>query len=126
MNGGTASGSETPPTTAHGGTATAGGVQAPALQTATANGGPAEARPLPTATATARIAGREWVWVGVWVLFIMALTCVPYGYALQTAGDRAFGGFLWGVDEGNVYLAWMRQAGTGEVFLRNQYWAPAA
>jgi hypothetical protein len=51
----------------------------------------------------------------------MALTCLPYLYALGVAEGRAFSGFLWGVDEGNVYLAWMRQAAEGEVFLRNQY-----
>lgn len=93
--------------------------------TTTANGGAAEARPLRTATdtdrITARVGRREWGWVVAWVLLVMVLTCVPYGYALKIADGRTFGGFLWGVDEGNVYLAWLRQAGTGEVFLRNQY-----
>jgi hypothetical protein len=68
-----------------------------------------------------RVARREMAWVLAWAAFVMALTCLPYLYAVRIADGRTFGGFLWGVDEGNVYLAWMRQAAEGEVFFRNQY-----
>lgn len=64
---------------------------------------------------------RERVMVLLWAVFVMGLTCLPYLYALRITEGREFGGFLWGVDEGNVYAAWMRQAAEGEVFLRNQY-----
>ena len=64
---------------------------------------------------------REMTWVLLWAAFVMLLTCIPYVYALQRAEGRLFGGFVWGVDEGNVYLTWMRQAAEGDLFFRNQY-----
>lgn len=67
------------------------------------------------------VSRRELTWVLVWAALIMALTCLPYVYAIHIAEGRTCSGFLWGVDEGNVYLAWMRQAAEGEWFLRNQY-----
>ncbi len=62
---------------------------------------------------------------------VMAVTMIPYVVALQLPsgggvdspvrpGDR-FGGFIWGVDDGNVYLSWIRQASEGHLLLRNQY-----
>lgn len=64
---------------------------------------------------------REVVWVLLWAVFVMLLTCVPYVYGMNLAHGRTFGGLIWGVDEGNVYLTWMRQAAEGDVFFRNQY-----
>lgn len=64
---------------------------------------------------------REIAWVLAWAIFVMMLTCVPYLYGMNLAHGRTFGGFIWGVDEGNVYLTWMRQAAEGDVFFRNQY-----
>jgi len=64
---------------------------------------------------------RELTWVLLWAAFVMLLTCIPYLFALKLADGRSFGGFIWGVDEGNVYLTWMRQAADGDVFFRNQY-----
>lgn len=64
---------------------------------------------------------REMTWVLVWALFVMLLTCVPYVYGTRLAHGRTFSGFIWGVDEGNVYLTWMRQAGDGDWRFRNQY-----
>jgi hypothetical protein len=64
---------------------------------------------------------RELTWVLLWAAFVMLLTCIPYGYAVQRADGRRFSGFIWGVDEGNVYLTWMRQAAEGDLFFRNQY-----
>lgn len=64
---------------------------------------------------------RELLGIIMWATGVMLLTCLPYVYALRIADGRTFGGFLWGVDEGNVYLTWMRQAAEGEIFFRNQY-----
>ncbi len=53
---------------------------------------------------------------------VMAVTIVPYAAALYLgAPDQVFGGFIWGVDEGNAYMAWIRQASEGRVLLANQY-----
>ena len=55
-------------------------------------------------------------------LLVMALTCVPYLLAISTAKPtQHFAGFIWGVDDGNVYLSWIRQASEGRVLLRDQY-----
>ncbi|MHB8995416.1 MAG: hypothetical protein ACYC63_09230 [Armatimonadota bacterium] len=64
---------------------------------------------------------REMIWVLLWAVLIMLLTCIPYLYGLKLADGRTFSGFIWGVDEGNVYLTWMRQAAEGDIFFRNQY-----
>lgn len=73
---------------------------------------------------TGRLTRRELAWVLVWAVFVMLLTCVPYVYGQRLAAGRTFGGIVWGVDEGNAYLTWMRQAAEGDWLLRNQY-APA-
>lgn len=53
---------------------------------------------------------------------VMAVTIVPYAAALFLgAPDQVFGGFIWGVDEGNAYMAWIRQASEGRLLLANQY-----
>ncbi len=65
---------------------------------------------------------REIAPVLLWALVIVGLTALPYVWAVQRApAEMQFEGFIWGVDEGNVYLAWMRQAAEGRVLLRNQY-----
>lgn len=53
---------------------------------------------------------------------VMAATVVPYAAALFFgAPHEVFGGFIWGVDDGNVYLSWIRQAAEGRLLLANQY-----
>jgi hypothetical protein len=85
---------------------------------------PPDKRPLPVRRLVTR---REVVLVLAWAVSVMGLTVLPYVWAIrQTAEGRPlhehqFQGFLWGVDEGNVYLTWMRQAAEGAVLLRNQY-----
>ncbi|MGI5816758.1 MAG: hypothetical protein ACOX9R_01540 [Armatimonadota bacterium] len=65
---------------------------------------------------------REIAPVIAWAVLIMALTALPYVWAVgQAAEGEQFQGFIWGVDDGNVYLSWMRQAAEGRVLLRNQY-----
>ncbi len=53
---------------------------------------------------------------------VMGLSTLPYLHALQMANPRDyFAGFIWGVDDGNVYLSWIRQAAEGNWLLGNQY-----
>ena len=60
-------------------------------------------------------------------VLIVGLTVLPYLWAIgltepgQSLEGHQFQGFMWGVDEGNAYLAWIRQASEGRVLLRNQY-----
>ncbi|MBD3293182.1 MAG: hypothetical protein GF393_09675 [Armatimonadia bacterium] len=63
------------------------------------------------------------IWpVIAWAVLVMALTALPYLWAIQQAEPgQQFQGFLWGVDDGNVYLSWIRQASEGRALLRNQY-----
>jgi hypothetical protein len=70
---------------------------------------------------TRTVTRREITWVLLWAVLIMLLTCIPYFYGLKLAAGRTFSGFIWGLDEGNVYLTWMRQAAEGDIFFRNQY-----
>ena len=68
------------------------------------------------------ITRRELALVLLWSVAIMGLTAVPYHMASRWAGpQREFSGFIWGVDDGNVYLSWVRQAAQGRVLLRDQY-----
>ena len=57
----------------------------------------------------------EWRWVAVFAVAVMAFTTVPYavGFAAQRDGWQ-FGGFLIGVEDGNAYLARMRQGAEGQ------------
>lgn len=65
---------------------------------------------------------REIAPVIAWAVLVMALTALPYLWAIhQAEPEQQFQGFLWGVDDGNVYLSWIRQASEGRVLLRNQY-----
>lgn len=57
-------------------------------------------------------------------LGVMLLTCVPYliaslpGYA---APGLHFQGFLWGIDDANVYRSYVRQHAAGQFFAFDQY-----
>ncbi|MGC9317563.1 MAG: hypothetical protein ACP5KN_05940 [Armatimonadota bacterium] len=68
------------------------------------------------------VSGREMAWAIAWALVVVALTAAPYLWAIANAppGEQ-FQGFIWGVDDGNVYLSWIRQAAEGRRLLRNQY-----
>lgn len=58
----------------------------------------------------------------LWSAVVMAATAVPYAIAESWAGsDRHFAGFIWGADEGNVYLSWIRQYRDGAWLAANQY-----
>jgi len=69
-----------------------------------------------------RVSRNEWLLVLGIAAGVMILTLLPYIKAVQMASaGEYFCGFLWGVDEGNVYLAWLRQAAAGRWLLANQY-----
>jgi len=69
-----------------------------------------------------RISRAELGLVLLWCLVVVALTAVPYAIAVASAGpDRQFAGFIWGVDDGNAYISWVRQASEGQVLLSNPY-----
>lgn len=61
-----------------------------------------------------KVSAREGRYVAVVAVLIMILTSLPYWVALnaQTA-DLRFGGFMFGVEDGNSYLAKMRQGAEG-------------
>lgn len=68
------------------------------------------------------ITRREIIWVLVWAVLVAAVTVLPYVRAVQlTPAKYQFTGFIWGVDDGNVYLSWIRQASEGRWLLRNPY-----
>ncbi len=56
----------------------------------------------------------EWLWVLAWSAVILLLTSLPYLYgALLSTPESQFGGFIFGVEDGNSYLAKMRLGATG-------------
>lgn len=59
----------------------------------------------------------------LWSLFIMLATCMPYVEGVRLARGRYFSGLVSAVDEGNVYLSWIRQASEGRLTFTNQYTA---
>jgi hypothetical protein len=68
------------------------------------------------------LAREEVVGVLLWSALMVVLAGLPYVIANAWAGpQRLFCGFLWGPDEGNAYLAWIRQAAEGKLLLANQY-----
>lgn len=74
-----------------------------------------------------RVRATELLLVLLWAALVVGLTVLPYLWAISLTGPGQpwegyqFQGFMWGVDEGNVYMAWIRQAAEGRVLLRNQY-----
>ncbi len=57
----------------------------------------------------------------LWSLLVMVITCGPYIEGRRIARDRYFSGLVSAVDDGNVYLQWIRQAAEGNWTLSNQY-----
>jgi hypothetical protein len=56
----------------------------------------------------------EWLWPAVFAALVMALTSVPYLAAVARQTDAwRFGGFLFGIEDGNSYIANMGQGARG-------------
>ena len=61
-------------------------------------------------------------WVLIWAAVIVLLSSVPYLYGLaNTPPGWHFVGLTHNIDDGAVYLSWMRQAADGGFFIRNLY-----
>lgn len=61
----------------------------------------------------------EWRWAWGWALAVVALSCAPYFYAYFAApSGQTFGGFLINTQDGNSYLAKMRQGYDGAWLFR--------
>jgi hypothetical protein len=58
---------------------------------------------------------RELRWAALWALAVLALTSLPYLWGLYLSSpEQQFGGFVIAVEDGNSYLAKMRQGARGE------------
>ena len=68
------------------------------------------------------ITRREIMFVLLWAVVVAAITMLPYARAVQLTPDgHHFAGFIWGIDDSNAHLSWIRQAAEGRWLLRNQY-----
>jgi hypothetical protein len=69
-----------------------------------------------------RITRAEWRWVFLFAAVVMAVLTVPYllGYSFQGEGWR-FSGFVFGVQDGNSYIADMREGAEGAWLFRIPY-----
>ena len=64
---------------------------------------------------------RELTLAILWSIFIVLITSGPYIVAQLEANGRYFSGVVSAVDDGNVYLQWIRQGTEGSWTLHNQY-----
>ncbi len=61
-------------------------------------------------------------WVVVWAVLIVLLASLPYLWGmLITPPGYSFLGLTHNIDDGAVYLSWMRQAADGHFFIRNLF-----
>lgn len=69
-----------------------------------------------------RVQSKEWLWVIIFSALVMALTCVPYVVgASHSGGDWRFSGFVFGVEDGNSYLAKMQLGAHGQWLFQLSY-----
>jgi hypothetical protein len=73
-----------------------------------------------------KVTRAEWRWVGIFAGVVSLLLILPYlaGYASQNNTWR-FSGFLFGVEDGNSYIADMRQGAEGAWLFRIPYTSEA-
>jgi hypothetical protein len=64
----------------------------------------------------------EWRWVAIFAAALVLITSLPYlaGYALQGSAWR-FSGFIFGVEDGNSYIAKMLAGASGEWLFKTPY-----
>jgi hypothetical protein len=67
------------------------------------------------------VSRRELTLAILWSIFIVLLTSAPYVAGQLGANGRYFSGLVSAVDDGNVYLQWIRQCADGSLTLSNQY-----
>jgi hypothetical protein len=76
--------------------------------------------------AMGKVTRAEWRWAAIFAGIVMALLTLPYliAYSSQGRGSR-FSGFLFGVEDGNSYIADMRQGADGAWLFRDPYTSEA-
>ena len=69
-----------------------------------------------------RLSANEMLWTTAWALLVLSLTSLPYllGCYLSSP-EMHFGGFVIAVEDGNSYMAKMRQGARGEWLFRLPY-----
>ena len=73
-----------------------------------------------------KVASSEWRWVVLFSVFTLALTSVPYLVGWAAAGDGwHFSGFVFGVEDGNSYIAKMLRGAHGAWLFQLSYSAEA-
>ena len=73
-----------------------------------------------------KVTRAEWRWALVFAAGAMLLLTLPYLIAYQTQGTNSrFSGFLFGVDDGNSYIADMRQGADGAWLFHDPYTSEA-
>jgi hypothetical protein len=77
-----------------------------------------------TDTTWRSVSREEWRWALVFATLVMLVTTLPYllGYFTQGQADR-FTGFVFGVEDGNSYIAKMLSGSTGDWLFRTPYTA---
>jgi hypothetical protein len=72
--------------------------------------------------AMGKVTRAEWRWAAIFAGLVMLLLTLPYliAYSSQGSGWR-FSGFLFGVEDGNSYIADMRQGADGAWLFRDPY-----
>lgn len=73
-----------------------------------------------TRASTALFTRREWLYVSAFILFILALTALPYLFAYRAAPpDKHFMGIMVNIPDHFQYLSWMRESHT-QILVPNQ------
>lgn len=71
-----------------------------------------------------KLVGEERRWILWFALFIMLITTIPYLIGFSAQGDHwVFSGFLFGVEDGNSYIAKMLSGSAGAWLFRTPYTA---
>jgi hypothetical protein len=71
-------------------------------------------------THTARFTSREWLFVGGFIIVVLAISALPYIFAYSaTPPDKYFMGIAFGVADHFQYLSWMRESQT-RILVPNQ------
>jgi hypothetical protein len=69
-----------------------------------------------------KVTRAEWRWAAVFAVVVSALLTLPYVLAYSSQGsDWRFSGFLFGVEDGNSYIADMRQGAEGAWLFQMPY-----
>ena len=63
---------------------------------------------------------RDWLYLGVFIVVLLAITAIPYFYAQRLAGaDKHFMGIVFNIPDHFQYFSWMRESQT-HILVANQ------